>query len=67
MKRNSNDPEEEITLFIGTCRLIILNSKRQIDYALRTIRLTERMLFCYQPEDVRSRSKSQSSKKKEAI
>ena len=60
MRRNSKDPKEEITLFIGGCRLIVLNSNRQIDFATRTILLTETTLFTYNIQNLtRSRTRSE--------
>lgn len=40
MRRQSNDPKHEVTLFVGNCKLIILNQRKQIDYAFRTVQLT---------------------------
>ena len=40
MYRTSKDPKDEVTLFIGCCRLIVINNKKQIDFAIRTVQLT---------------------------
>lgn len=56
MLRNNSDQNKEIKLFIGTSRLIIVSSTRQIDYALRTIVVTEKTLYTFLPraqDDVR--------------
>lgn len=47
MRRNHDDPSKEVTLFVGNCHIIIVNNNRQIDYAFRTIRLTEKVIFTY--------------------
>ena len=47
MRRKNNAYNEEITLFVGTTRIIIVNGNRQIDYAFRTVRLTEKILYTY--------------------
>ena len=47
MRRSSNNLSEEVSLYVGSCRIIILNSHRQIDYALRTVVLTEKTIYTY--------------------
>lgn len=40
MRRKSNDPKDPVTLFVGNCKLIVINNHKQIDYAIRTVQLT---------------------------
>ena len=40
MRRTSKDPKEEVSLFVGVCRLIVLKKNREVDFALRTVLLT---------------------------
>ncbi len=48
MRRNNNNINEEVILFLGECEIITLNSNHQIALANRTVLLKERMLFTYQ-------------------
>ena len=40
MKRASNDPQEEVTLYVGLARLVALGQNKKIEYAQRTVTIT---------------------------
>lgn len=54
MRRRSNDPQKEVTLFVGKSRIIVLTKNKQIDYAHRTVQLTEHKIYTYHDQTMES-------------